>query len=156
LIKIGVYSLIIKTEFPINLVIGALGKVNLPAGYYVYVGSALSGIQSRIQRHLIKNKKLHWHIDYLLNHDKVSVKTIMLAETLKKHECSLSKTIDKDLKPKIVIPKFGSTDCRKCKSHLYYFGQVNVSRLIGSLKRAFCSVGLDPVMLKIDRRMGKV
>ena len=36
-------------------------------GYYAYVGSAFGpgGLSSRIKRHLVKDKRLVWHIDYL-------------------------------------------------------------------------------------------
>jgi len=50
----------------LRLRIGKLGIHNLPHGYYVYVGSALGGLASRLRRHLRSEKRLHWHIDYLL------------------------------------------------------------------------------------------
>ena len=35
------------------------------SGVYLYFGSALNGLNGRIQRHLRGDKKIHWHIDYL-------------------------------------------------------------------------------------------
>ncbi len=49
--------------------VGALGETEFPAGWYVYVGSALgSGGFGRIDRHRAvaagDNDTRHWHIDY--------------------------------------------------------------------------------------------
>ena len=35
-------------------------------GCYGYMGSALNGLEQRVRRHLSTQKKLHWHVDYLL------------------------------------------------------------------------------------------
>ncbi len=40
-------------------------RVFFEKGYYVYVGSALGTLSRRVHRHELKNKKLHWHIDYI-------------------------------------------------------------------------------------------
>lgn len=45
---------------------GALGDYPFPAGWYVYTGSARNGVHQRIRRHLRREKRKHWHIDYLL------------------------------------------------------------------------------------------
>lgn len=59
-------------------------------GYYVYIGSAMNNLESRVKRHLSKSKKLHWHIDYLLKHSQI-VEVIYNLD--KKVECNLSKEI---------------------------------------------------------------
>ncbi len=41
-------------------------EFHLRNGYYVYVGSAMNSLEKRVARHFSKEKKLHWHIDYLL------------------------------------------------------------------------------------------
>jgi Uri superfamily endonuclease len=51
---------------------GRLGRSRtfvLPAGDYLYVGSALGpgGLAARIGRHLAREKALHWDIDFLLS-----------------------------------------------------------------------------------------
>ncbi len=43
----------------------------LSKGLYAYVGSAMNNLEKRVERHLRKNKKMHWHVDYLLNEAKV-------------------------------------------------------------------------------------
>ena len=64
----GVYTLLIKIGEKIEADVGALGRVKLDEGYYLYVGSALGpgGLKARISRHFRKSKKLKWHIDFLL------------------------------------------------------------------------------------------
>lgn len=110
------YQLFIKVRKDINLKVGKLGRFTFPFGSYVYTGSAKTNINKRIERHLSKKKKLHWHIDYLLNNDYAEVintkKSIMI-------ECSLNKKTNGT----IIIKGFGSTDCNlDCKSHLKYLG----------------------------------
>ena len=41
-------------------------EFSLRAGHYVYVGSAMNSLERRVARHFSKEKKLHWHVDYLL------------------------------------------------------------------------------------------
>ncbi|MEM5778370.1 MAG: GIY-YIG nuclease family protein [Candidatus Aenigmatarchaeota archaeon] len=86
-------------------------------GFYCYVGSALNNLEKRILRHLKKDKKLHWHIDYFLKEAKI-VK-IKIFENFK-DECALSKKIEKISDN--LIKGFGCSDC-KCLSHLYYFAK---------------------------------
>jgi sugar fermentation stimulation protein A len=97
--------------------VGKLGELSFKKGYYGYVGSALNNLSKRIERHKRKEKKIRWHIDYLLNHAKVvGVETV---ETLKKIECSVNDKVSRVSSE--IISSFGSSDC-KCKGHLHYFG----------------------------------
>ena len=93
--------------------IGKLGIIEFKRGYYAYVGSAMNSLEGRIKRHLKKEKKMKWHIDFLLQH--AIIKKIFYKESMEKEECSIAKKFNGfDF-----IPKFGSSDC-KCKSHLFY------------------------------------
>ena len=110
------YQLLIKVTKDIDLKVGKLGRFIFPVGSYVYTGSAKTNIDKRIERHLSKEKKLHWHIDYLLNNDAVKIIDIKKSEMI---ECSLNKKTNGT----IIIKGFGSTDCNlDCKSHLKYLG----------------------------------
>jgi sugar fermentation stimulation protein A len=64
----GVYHLLIHLPQDTTMEVGKLGNFRFPAGYYVYTGSALGGLESRIARHFRRKKRLHWHIDYLLQY----------------------------------------------------------------------------------------
>ncbi len=110
----GCYCLIIKTEENKNLKIGKKLKVEFKKGYYVYIGSAMNGLESRVKRHLSKSKKLHWHIDYLLRYCEV---VEVIYNINQKVECELSKELSKR---NDYIQDFGCSDC-ECNSHLYYF-----------------------------------
>ena len=109
------YCLLIKKERAGELQIGRLGLFNFPQGYYVYTGSAKRGLQARINRHLSREKKLRWHVDYLL--EESVIEKVFLSE---KEECELSKRIFSIPGAAIVAKKFGSSDC-SCSSHLAYF-----------------------------------
>jgi len=60
------------------------------------VGSELSGLEQRVERHLReagKNKKLHWHIDYFLACPATEIKEIVFAETGEKKECEIATSL---------------------------------------------------------------
>jgi len=126
----GVYTLIIKNIEDSFLKIGNLGSFNFPKGYYIYVGSALgknssTNLENRLKRHLKNNKKLHWHIDYLLHSPNASIIKICYAETNERFECKILKSIKKQSKKfQFIIKNFGSSDCKSgCNSHLLYINE---------------------------------
>ena len=110
----GIYALIITLEEDKNICVGKLGPVDFKEGYYVYIGSALNSLEGRINRHHRKDKKLHWHVDYLLNEGRIV--EILCFETTKRLECTFARTFQKTLDS---IKNFGSSDC-SCESHLFY------------------------------------
>ncbi|MCP4640375.1 MAG: DNA/RNA nuclease SfsA [bacterium] len=61
----GSYLLILRLPRRRRISVGSLGDVLFPAGYYVYVGSAMTNLDKRLARHLATRKRLHWHVDYL-------------------------------------------------------------------------------------------
>jgi len=124
----GTYILIIKFEEEKTIEIGKLGKINFKDGFYVYVGSALNGLEQRIDRHLRKTKKKHWHIDYFL--DFSCITDIFFLEDDDKKECKIVKKLEKHL---FSINGFGSSDCR-CKSHLFFGSQEEITNLIKTLQ----------------------
>ena len=110
----GSYLLIIKLERDTIIPIGKLGEIAFNKGFYIYVGSALSGLEQRIKRHLRENKKIHWHIDYLLQYAKIV--NVFYKENNVREECHIAKKLDKKL---LSTPGFGCSGCI-CKSHLFY------------------------------------
>ena len=110
----GSYILLIRLPEAQTMTIGSLSEVYFPQGYYAYVGSALSGVESRVNRHLNQNKRLHWHIDYLL--PKASITEIIVSETNGKVECAIARALSAQFDS---IPGFGSSDCQ-CLSHLFF------------------------------------
>lgn len=115
--KKGIYCLLIKNSSDQSIRVGALGNITFPAGYYIYVGSALgSGGLSRVSRHIRffreQYRKPKWHIDYLMM-NAVLEKTFC-AETDERLECVLSAAVGGEC-----VLRFGCSDC-DCVSHLYY------------------------------------
>jgi len=117
----GVYSLLIELKKNQKIKVGNLGEFKFLKGFYVYTGSAMNNLEKRIERHLRKNKKKFWHIDYLLSNKNARIISILKIRTKKRIECKLNEEIFKNLKGKIFVKKFGSSDCN-CKSHLVYLG----------------------------------
>ncbi|WP_456447183.1 GIY-YIG nuclease family protein [Thiolapillus sp.] len=106
------YRLHIRVQQPVRIVAGALGSCNFPPGEYAYTGSARRNLQARVARHLSQDKKLRWHIDYLLAHPQVEVTGV---ETSAIPECRWNRA----LQGSIPVPGFGASDCRShCGSHL--------------------------------------
>lgn len=130
----GSYILIIKMKDDLSISIGKIGKEKFYKSYYVYIGSAVTGLEKRIQRHLRDDKKMHWHIDYLLKY--ANITDIFYKESTYKEECDIAKKLDKNL---MSIKGFGCSDC-KCESHLFYGSKEHIRRIINKLEmRRFCN-----------------
>lgn len=110
----GGYVLILELDAKKNISVGSLEMIQFPAGFYAYLGSALGGFKSRLNRHITRDKEPRWHIDYLLN--KARILRILLCDTQRRLECLLSQVLAEGFSS---IRSFGSSDCR-CKSHLYF------------------------------------
>lgn len=116
----GCYCLIIYMSKSDKLNIGNLyEELKFKKGWYVYIGSAMNSLIPRINRHLSEDKKMHWHIDYLLKSENTSIKDVLFSTSDKKIECELAKEISQFGEE---IINFGCSDC-KCNSHLIYFSR---------------------------------
>ncbi len=109
----GSYILLIELPEEQPITVGSLKTIYFPGGYYAYVGSALGGFKSRLNRHLRIDKKPHWHIDYLLQ--KASINDIIICESEDEVECAIARALSTEFD---AIPGFGCSDCR-CHSHLF-------------------------------------
>ncbi|EKQ55604.1 MAG: hypothetical protein B655_0102 [Methanobacterium sp. Maddingley MBC34] len=113
----GTYCLFIDLNKNQSLEIGKKGEIQFKRGCYVYVGSALNSLEGRIRRHLRQNKKMHWHVDYLLDSPNTRVIDVFYSDDGLKHECELAAQIA--IKGE-GIRGFGCSDCN-CPAHLFYF-----------------------------------
>lgn len=114
----GLYQLVIWLPESRRVKVGCLGTFTFPRGYYVYTGSAKRNMKARIARHLRKKgKRMRWHIDYLLRHGGVIGVRLYHGP---RSECELSRTVEQILCGKVVVRRFGSSDC-ECRTHLFYF-----------------------------------
>lgn len=108
------YQLYINVKNSVEIKIGKLGSFRFPKGNYIYTGSARKNIDSRITRHRNKStdKKLHWHIDFLLNNENAKITKV---EKSNDAECILNQETNGD----VIVDGFGSSDCKNgCRSHL--------------------------------------
>jgi len=130
------YLLIISIKNAISLKLKTLGQHVLPAGIYLYVGSARGSIKGRILRHLkISREKIgkpHWHIDYILLHRNSTIINVLTFSGIS--ECELSRAIAESKHSSVPIYGFGSSDCReKCPAH--FFKVNNLEKAISSLRK---------------------
>jgi len=111
----GSYLLIVKLAKRTAITAGRLPESLFPAGYYVYVGSAMSGLSSRLARHRRKNKKMHWHIDYLTA--EASHVLPLPIRSSRRQECEIAGALSSIRQTG--QRGFGSSDC-ECATHLFY------------------------------------
>lgn len=131
----GLYVLWLHLPEAVHVDIGALGPHRVEAGLFGYVGSARRGREARIARHLQREKRRHWHIDYLRPAgDIVAVTRI---DEPNWRECELVEHLIQRLGGNRVIPRFGASDCR-CGGHL-----------VAAATRDF-----GPIAAQIDRATG--
>lgn len=120
----GSYVLVMEMTKDKKIHIGKKGQVMFPTGWYVYIGSAMNSIEKRVKRHFSKEKKHHWHIDYLL--DYAQLRKAFYKESDEWEECKIAGLFAAECKS---IPAFGSSDC-SCDSHLFYGNKKKLGRLI--------------------------
>jgi sugar fermentation stimulation protein A len=132
-----------------ELEIGRLGTFLVQEGYYLYVGSALGGLQQRLARYEVRcSRRLHWHIDYLLTCARVlRVWSFSSADRL---ECAWARAALRIPNANIPIRKFGASDC-SCTGHLIHFPEEPDHALFARL------IGLrSPDLLKVKSHMDGV
>ncbi len=134
----GSYILLMELPERQVITVGNLKSIYFPGGYYGYVGSALGGLKSRLNRHLRSDKKPHWHIDYLLQ--KASINEIIVCESEDRAECTMAEALSAQFDS---IPSFGSSDCR-CHSHLFSATEGMKSKVMTILDL----LGMEPRLTK--------
>ena len=114
----GAYQLLIKLDHAATIRVGKLGTFDFPAGFYVYTGSAMGGLEARIARHLSNTKRFHWHLDFLLERSSILRYASRVASA--REECLLNAETLQMPDAEVPVRGFGSSDC-KCVAHLVYF-----------------------------------
>lgn len=119
----GVYTLLLKVNSDEWIRVGSIGRFRF-SGLYAYTGSALgkgsTSLNNRVSRHLRDEKKIRWHIDYVLGCPSTEVKHVITSRTeIKSKECEVSRNILTSVCCTAPVTKFGSSDC-SCHSHLVH------------------------------------
>ncbi len=118
----GAYQITFELTADLELKIGHLGLCRFKTGKYIYTGSAMKNLSQRVSRHLSSNKKIRWHIDYLLSDKNCRILNAALFHSDNREECELNLKTIKELGASVPVKGFGSSDCRNCESHLIYLG----------------------------------
>ncbi len=113
----GTYILLLRLRAPAALPQRFGGT--LPGGIYGYVGSARGpgGLRARCRRHLRREKSLRWHIDWLSAYAEQVMVAAFPDPEPGADECDF---LDGFVASGATLPirGFGSSDCRRCPSHL--------------------------------------
>jgi len=130
----GSYVLLLRNNGTRRIRVGRLGVLLFSRGFYAYFGSMFGpgGLEARVKRHLGRRKKKHWHIDYILDHMRVSTVYVLLGKDL---ESRLSRMA---VMRYCYVKGFGCSDKRGDRSHLIYLKN---SREAGEFKKFLISVG---------------
>jgi len=123
----GTYILIMTLPKNTSIIVGKHRILHFKKGCYAYVGSALNGLEQRIQRHLRTDKKTHWHIDYLLAFTEIV--EILYKENNRREECRIAQFLERNFAG---IPGFGCSDC-SCTSHLFFGSFDKIIQIVSSL-----------------------
>ena len=107
-------------------------------GDYLYIGSAKGCLETRLRRHLRKDKKIYWHIDYLLENKRAKILQIWTVD--KKMECQTAEVFYQDPTTEIIKKGYGSSDC-KCLTHLFFINnEKKTEKILGEMGFSiFCS-----------------
>lgn len=115
----GIYILEIYVSKPILIL--RFPDVIFKKGYYYYTGSAQANLAKRVDRHFRKNKKIHWHIDYITSHcDSTVTNSWLIIDKKKDFECVYNRKLLNTFNLTIPVKGFGNSDCSFCDSHLLY------------------------------------
>jgi|YNPBryantNP2012_1023418.scaffolds.fasta_scaffold10398_1 Uri superfamily endonuclease len=115
----GSYVLLLQVVSPLTFEAGRLGMITLPAGRYAYVGTARAtgGLRVRLARHVRSQKRLYWHIDYLVQ--RAPIWGVYWQVTPIPLECRWAQALLRLPGASAPVRGFGSSDCRRgCPAHL--------------------------------------
>jgi Uri superfamily endonuclease len=132
----GAYVLIIDLDQSLALDVPRKFPATLAPGRYVYCGSAYGpgGMRARVARHCKRQKTVRWHIDRLT----MAGRVVAVHGEPGGRECDLLDQVLATSGAAIPAPGFGSTDCRRCPSHLVRvssgFGTANHYHFLNNLQ----------------------
>ena len=119
--------LVIRLKKGQKIKVARLPETYFSSGCYLYVGRAKRGLKKRLERHLRKDKKLFWHIDYFLR--KAEVMEVWIKHN-SFNECRVVSQIREFLEDSVIPQKkFGASDCR-CQSHFLYLPDVDDLKIL--------------------------
>lgn len=117
----GIYILELFAEKNFTISAKKFIDVTFPKGYYYYIGSAQKSLKSRLERHLRKEKIVHWHIDHLTTHNSLNITNTFIIEGAKKFlEAEIANNFVDYFNAQIIVNGFGNSDTKETETHLFY------------------------------------
>ncbi|MEJ2513918.1 MAG: DUF123 domain-containing protein [Gammaproteobacteria bacterium] len=118
----GSYVLLFRSAVPLAFRAGSLGRVELPAGWLAYGGSAMGpgGLAARVGRHFRGAGRPRWHVDYLRRCLAPSEAWAGTADTCR--EADWVAALEQLNGAKRAWPRFGASDSR-APTHLFHFSR---------------------------------
>ena len=109
----GAYLLLVELREVTFVKLPSKPSLSLMPGRYIYAGSANGpgGLKARVSRHMRRAKRCHWHIDQLTETGNILGAWAFPGGV----ECDL---VDTNSALPMPVAGFGSTDCKRCRSHL--------------------------------------
>jgi Uri superfamily endonuclease len=143
----GIYVLEIYSPKSFAIDLKAFHNIKFRRGYYYYVGSSQINLNKRIERHLKKDKTLHWHIDYITSLAFIKINDIKIFPSVsKEYECRLVDYLNDKYKTIFPAKKFGSSDCGNCYSHLLFSNKkLLINRKVLEIQPVFYSSIIFPI-----------
>ncbi|AGI47488.1 hypothetical protein TALC_00486 [Thermoplasmatales archaeon BRNA1] len=125
-VRKGTYVLAVVFDRDVNITVGAKGPHLFHAGTYVYVGSAMGGLDQRLSRHLAHVKKIRWHIDHLTTVCDSARAWESYPDSIP--ECGLARMAEEcGMVPE--MDGFGCSDC-SCRTHLFKADEETIGKLV--------------------------
>ncbi|WP_245913437.1 GIY-YIG nuclease family protein [Caenispirillum bisanense] len=114
----GAYALLIRLPRRCPLPPRFGPSAALPAGRYLYLGSARGGggIRARCTRHMAADKTLRWHVDWLTTQPGTTVRAAPFPGG---DECALTARA-LAAGATAPVPGLGASDCPRCAAHLLH------------------------------------
>ena len=117
----GIYLLQIIAPVQFRIGIKRFADVEFPKGCYYYAGSAQKNLRQRLERHLRKDKKIHWHIDHLTTHPELTISAVYIFnEKGKEFESTLVDELVRSNFANYSVDGFGNSDTKESRTHLLY------------------------------------
>jgi Uri superfamily endonuclease len=115
----GTYVVVLRAGEPAVVRLGALGTFRMPAGYWLYVGSAFGsgGVARRTNRHLGGTGHLLWNVDHLRGF--ANPTELWWTHHPIKVECRWAMALASRPECCVPAPRAGARDCKRCPAHLY-------------------------------------
>jgi len=112
------YCLALQHRTADRVRVGALGEIELPRGWIYYVGRDRRGWTVRCRRYTNGPAAPHWHIDYLLVANAVSLEGVAPVPWGAERECELMGRLLECVETRILHPGLGAGDCSSgCGAH---------------------------------------